>query len=80
MEEPSYLGAAIHIHDFLESNMVDENDRLCLRFRDGVAAHGGQPDELYPHREPVCTTGDDPNGARRPIPMPCALSLREQCA
>ena len=42
LEEPSYLHAAIHIHDFIESKMVTENDRLYLRYRDGEAAYVGQ--------------------------------------
>lgn len=42
LEEPSYLDAAIRIHDFIESKMVDENDRLYLRYRDGEAAYAGQ--------------------------------------
>lgn len=42
LEEPSYLHAAIHIHDFIESKMVTENDRLYLRYRDGDAAYVGQ--------------------------------------
>lgn len=42
LEEPSYLDAAIRIHDFIESKMVTENDRLYLRYRDGEAAYVGQ--------------------------------------
>lgn len=42
LEESSYLDAAIRIHDFIESRMVDENDRLYLRYRDGDAAYVGQ--------------------------------------
>lgn len=42
LEEPSYLYAAIRIHDFIESKMVTENDRLYLRYRDGEAAYVGQ--------------------------------------
>lgn len=42
LEEPSYLDAAIRIHDFIEGKMVDENDRLYLRYRDGEAAYVGQ--------------------------------------
>lgn len=42
LEEPSYLDAAIRIHGFIESKMVDENDRLYLRCRDGEAAYAGQ--------------------------------------
>ena len=42
LEEPSYLHAAIHIHDFIESKMATENDRLYLRYRDGEAAYVGQ--------------------------------------
>ena len=45
LEEPSYLDAAIRIHGFIESNMVDENDRLYLRYRDGEAAYAGQLDD-----------------------------------
>lgn len=40
--EPSYLDVAIRIHDFIESEMVTENDRLYLRYRDGEAAYVGQ--------------------------------------
>lgn len=40
--EPSYLDVAIRIHDFIESKMVTENDRLYLRYRDGEAAYVGQ--------------------------------------
>ena len=42
LEEPSYLDAAIRIYDFIESKMVDENDRLYLRYRDGDTAYAGQ--------------------------------------
>lgn len=42
LEEPSYLDAAIRIHDFIESKMDTENDRLYLRYRDGEAAYVGQ--------------------------------------
>lgn len=42
LEEPSYLDAAIRIYDFIEGKMVDENDRLYLRYRDGDAAYAGQ--------------------------------------
>lgn len=42
LEELSYLDAAICIHDFIEGKMVDENDRLYLRYRDGEAAYVGQ--------------------------------------
>lgn len=42
LEELSYLDAAIRIHDFIEGKMVDENDRLYLRYRDGEAAYVGQ--------------------------------------
>ena len=42
LEEPSYLDAAIRIHAFIERKMVDENDRLYLRYRDGEAAYVGQ--------------------------------------
>lgn len=42
LEEPSYLDAAIRIHDFIESKMVTENDRLYLRYRDREAAYVGQ--------------------------------------
>ena len=42
LEEPSYLNAAIRIHAFIERKMVDGNDRLYLRYRDGDAAYVGQ--------------------------------------
>lgn len=42
LEEPSYLDAAIRIHEFIERNMVTENDRLFLRYRDGEAVNVGQ--------------------------------------
>lgn len=42
LEEPSYLDAAIRIHVFIERKMVDGNDRLYLRYRDGEAAYVGQ--------------------------------------
>ncbi len=42
LEEPSYLDAAIHIQQFIESKMVTENDRLYLRYRDGEEAYVGQ--------------------------------------
>lgn len=42
LDEPEYLNAAIRIHEFIESNMTTEDDRLYLRFRDGEAAHAGQ--------------------------------------
>ena len=42
LEEPPYLDAAIRVHAFIERNMVDENDRLYLRYRDGEAAYVGQ--------------------------------------
>ena len=42
LEEASSLDAAIRIHDFIESKMVTENDRLYLRYRDGETAHSGQ--------------------------------------
>ena len=42
LNEPDYLSAAIRIHEFIESNMTTEDDRLYLRFRDGEAAHAGQ--------------------------------------
>lgn len=45
LEEPSYLDAAIRIHDFIESKMVTGNDRLYLRYRDGEAAYVGQLDD-----------------------------------
>lgn len=45
LEELSYLDAAIRIHDFIEGKMVDENDRLYLRYRDGDAAYVGQLDD-----------------------------------
>ena len=40
--EPSYLEAAIRIHEFIKSKMVTANDRLYLRYRDEEAANGGQ--------------------------------------
>lgn len=40
--EPSYLDAAICIQVFIEEKMVDERDRLYLRYRDGEAAYLGQ--------------------------------------
>lgn len=43
--EQRYLDAAIVIHQFIESNMTGENDRLYLRYRDGEAAHVGQLDD-----------------------------------
>ena len=42
LEEPSYLDAAVRIHAFIERKMVDGNDRLYLRYRDGDAAYVGQ--------------------------------------
>ncbi|MGN1015668.1 MAG: thioredoxin domain-containing protein [Faecousia sp.] len=42
LEEPSYLDAAIRIHDFIEGKMLTEHDRLYLRYRDGEAAYRGQ--------------------------------------
>ena len=42
LEESSYLDAAIRIHDFIESKMLTEHDRLYLRYRDGEAAYVGQ--------------------------------------
>ena len=42
LEEPSYLDAAVRIHVFSERKMVDGNDRLYLRYRDGEAAYVGQ--------------------------------------
>lgn len=42
LEEPSYLDAAIRIHEFIERNMVTENDRLYLRYRAGDVAYVGQ--------------------------------------
>ena len=42
LEEPSYLDAAIRIHEFIERKMVTEHDRLYLRYRDGEAAYVGQ--------------------------------------
>ena len=42
LEEPSYLDAAVRIHEFIESKMVTEHDRLYLRYRDGEAAYEGQ--------------------------------------
>ena len=45
LTEPSYLDAAIRIHEFIESKMVTEHDRLYLRYRDGEAAYVGQLDD-----------------------------------
>lgn len=45
LEETSYLDAAVRIHGLIESKMVDENDRLHLRYRDGEAAYAGQLDD-----------------------------------
>ena len=42
LEESSYLDAAVRIHVFIERKMVDGNDRLYLRYRDGDAAYVGQ--------------------------------------
>lgn len=42
LTEPSYLDAAIRIHEFIERNMVTGNDRLYLRYRDGEASYVGQ--------------------------------------
>lgn len=42
LEEPSYLDAAVRIHEFIERKMVTEHDRLYLRYRDGEAAYVGQ--------------------------------------
>lgn len=42
LTEPSYLDAAIRIHEFIERKMVTENNRLYLRYRDGEAAYVGQ--------------------------------------
>lgn len=40
--EQEYLNAAIRIHEYIESKMTTEDDRLYLRYRDGEAAHVGQ--------------------------------------
>ena len=45
LEEPSYLDAAVRIHEFIERKMVTEHDRLYLRYRDGEAAYVGQLDD-----------------------------------
>lgn len=45
LEEPDYLNAAIRIHQFVETKMSTEYDRLYLRYRDGDAAHVGQLDD-----------------------------------
>lgn len=45
LDNPDYLNAAIWIHQFIESRMSTENDRLYLRYRDGDAAHVGQLDD-----------------------------------
>lgn len=45
LDEPDYLNAAIRVHQFIESKMSNENDRLYLRYRDGDAAHVGQLDD-----------------------------------
>ena len=42
LEEPAYLDGAMQIQAFIEGKMVDENDRLYLRYRDGEAAYRGQ--------------------------------------
>ena len=42
LDEPDYLNAAIRIHQFIESKMTADDDRLYLRYRDGEAAHVGQ--------------------------------------
>lgn len=43
--EKRYLDAAIKAYRFIRKEMTDENDRLCLRWRDGEAAHAGQLDD-----------------------------------
>lgn len=45
LNEPTYVDTAIKIHQFIESNMTGEIDRLYLRYRDGEAAHAGQLDD-----------------------------------
>jgi len=40
--QKEYLDAAGMAHDFIQKNMLDEQDRLYLRWRDGEAAHAGQ--------------------------------------
>ena len=45
LDEPDYQNAAIRIHQFIESKMSTEHDRLYLRYRDGDAAHIGQLDD-----------------------------------
>lgn len=40
--EKRYLDGAIEAHQFIRKEMTDENDRLCLRWRDGEAANAGQ--------------------------------------
>ena len=45
LDEPDYLNAAIQIHQFIESKMSTENDRLYPRYRAGDAAHVGQLDD-----------------------------------
>ena len=42
LTEPSYLDAAVRIHEFIERKMVTEHDRLYLRYRDGEDAYVGQ--------------------------------------
>ena len=42
LNEQQYLDAAVRIHQFIESKMTGEDDRLFLRYRDGEAAHVGQ--------------------------------------
>ena len=42
LKKESYLKAAIHAQQFIETYMTDTQDRLFLRFRDGEAANMGQ--------------------------------------
>ncbi|MFR9132943.1 thioredoxin domain-containing protein [Frisingicoccus sp.] len=43
--EPSCLEAAVRTKNFIEEKMIDGNQRLYLRFRDGEAANAGQLDD-----------------------------------
>ena len=42
LEERKYVKAAVEAENFLREHMTDKNNRLCLRYCDGEAAHGGQ--------------------------------------
>lgn len=43
--EERYLQAAVTAHKFMKNNMVDEENYLYLRYREGEAAHAGQLDD-----------------------------------